>query len=53
MAPSGILREAEGSMANGNIWLMVSITHTVQFKIFELYVFCVCVCLAYMLLIKV
>lgn len=31
--PSGILREPEGSIINGNIWLMGRITDTVQFII--------------------
>lgn len=38
MFPSGILRGPEGSIANGNICLMVRITDVVQLKIIPMYV---------------
>lgn len=55
MAPMGILQETEGSITNGNIWLMVSITATVQSIIIEVYALCMCVyvSLTYTLLIIV
>lgn len=42
MAPREFSERPEGSIANGNIWLMVSITDTLQLEIIQLWVFCMC-----------